>query len=427
MLYQFVRVSLIFLILGIAGTVYSQKSEWEKVASPVSVTLTNLSFVNNSTGWASGDSGTIIKTTDGGNNWQIQNSTVSFFIMDLFFLNENRGWALTVKDVFPFNSIILKTTNGGNRWIAENFQDSTALMRTIFFFDTLHGFIGGSYIAETTDGGNTWAKSEIDSSLLSSYPVYKFKFYSEEFGYACGGAKDFAGVIWRTTNYGQNWAAEGVSADQVFDLFIFDSFNAITLSGDPEGFFGTAKINTADGGLNWDYEELQLFGLSFALDFRIPNEGWSASGYKFLFSSDAGETWDQKNIPDSEIIYDLQFTDSLTGFAVGAEGVILKYLPQPVSIDDELPNLKDFALNQNFPNPFNSTTVISWHLPDDDYVKLNIYNSLGEEVFSIIDEYLPAGAHSISFTSNSELPSGLYLYRLQAGSFSQTKKMIYLK
>ena len=422
----FFRITLFFLIVGIASTNYPQEPEWEKLVSPVSTTLTNLSFVSNTTGWASGELGTIIKTTDGGINWNIQDSTVPYFITGLHFIDENYGWAVTIKEVFPFNTLILKTTNGGEEWTAEDFQDSSAFMRTIFFFDSLHGFIGGSYIAETTDGGSTWTQAAIDSSLLSGYPVYKFKFYNEQFGYACGGAIDIAGVIWRTTDSGKNWTAAGVSADQVFDLFIIDSLNAITLSGDPEGFFGIAKIKTTDGGLNWGNEELPMFGLSFAIDFRTASEGWSASGFKFLFSSDTGETWVEKIIPDSAIVYDLQFADSLTGFAVGADGDILKYVPKPVSVNDIQNKLDDFALFQNYPNPFNPTTTIKYQIPELSFVTLKVYDVLGNEIATLVNEEKPVGISETTFNAAS-LSSGIYFYRLQAGAFSKTKKMIFLK
>ncbi len=422
----FFRITLFFLIVGIASTNYPQEPEWEKLVSPVSTTLTNLSFVSNTTGWASGELGTIIKTTDGGINWNIQDSTVPYFITGLHFIDENYGWAVTIKEVFPFNTLILKTTNGGEEWTAEDFQDSSAFMRTIFFFDSLHGFIGGSYIAETTDGGSTWTQAAIDSSLLSGYPVYKFKFYNEQFGYACGGAIDIAGVIWRTTDSGKNWTAAGVSADQVFDLFIIDSLNAITLSGDPEGFFGIAKIKTTDGGLNWGNEELPMFGLSFAIDFRTASEGWSASGFKFLFSSDTGETWVEKIIPDSAIVYDLQFADSLTGFAVGADGDILKYVPKPVSVNDIQNKLDDYALYQNYPNPFNPTTRIEYRIAAQEFVSLKVYDILGNEIATLVNEEKPVGISETTFNAAS-LSSGIYFYRLQAGAFSKTKKMIFLK
>jgi photosystem II stability/assembly factor-like uncharacterized protein len=427
----FPRITILYLVVGIAGTIYPQKPEWEKLASPVNTTLRNLSFVNCTTGWASGELGTIIKTSDGGRNWQVQDSGVPYFITDLSFVDEDYGWAVTVKEVFPFNTIILKTTNGGEDWVADDFQDSSAFMRTVFFFDSLCGFIGGSYIAATTDGGSTWTQATIDSSLLSGFPVYKFKFYNKQFGYACGGVLDIAGVIWRTTNSGYSWTAEGVSPDQVYDLFIFDSLNAITLSGDPEGFFEIGKIRTTDSGLNWEYDPLSIYGLSFALDFRTAKEGWSASGFKLLSSSDFGETWTEKTAPDSAIIFGLQFIDSLTGFAVGGDGAILRYVPPPVSVTNETKPLTEFKLYQNYPNPFNPTTKIKFKIPQNvkretSNVILKVYDVLGNEIAKLVNEDKPAGSYGIEF-EGSGLPGGIYFYRLQAGNFIETKKMVLIK
>ena len=317
----------IFFFVVLSNSAFAQIQPWEVLQSPVSVTLRYLTFVDSLTGWAAGEAGTIIRTTDGGNSWDIQNSTVQTFIMDIIFIDKNLGWAITLQDEFPFNSIILKTTNGGEDWSAENFPDSTKLIRTIFFFDSLTGFVGGSYIGRTTDGGNSWISTEVDSNMVSDFPVYNFNFFTPQFGYACGGFIDQAGVIWRTTNSGFNWAAQGVNVDEVYDIFIFDSLNAITLSGDPEGFFPIAKIKTSDAGETWDNDTLSFSGLSFAIDFRTYNEGWSAAGYKFLLTTNRGDTWVEFETPDSTVIYDLQFTDARTGYAVGENGVILKLDP----------------------------------------------------------------------------------------------------
>ena len=346
-----------FLILmSLAYPSSAQTQPWKKLQSPVNITLRYLSFVDSLTGWAAGEAGTIIRTTDGGNSWEVQNSTVQTFIMDIFFVDENLGWALTLKDVFPFNSVILKTTNGGDEWTAENFPDSSKLIRTIFFFDSLNGFVGGSYIARTSDGGNSWVEADIDSNMVSGFPVYRFNFYNQQFGYACGGRIDVAGVTWNTTNSGLNWSAQGISADEVFDIFIFDSLNAITLSGDPEGLFPIADLKTTNGGLTWNYTELSFFGLSFNIDFRTYNEGWSASGYKFLLTTNRGETWSEFETPDSAVVYDLQFLDAKTGYAVGENGVILKLDPTMVGIEKDIPPAAEFILYQNYPNPFNPST-----------------------------------------------------------------------
>ena len=90
-----------------------------------------------------------------------------------------------------------------------------------------------------------------------------------------------------------------------------------------------------------------------------------------------------------------------------------------------LPN--EFSLSQNYPNPFNPSTTINYSLPRTEKVVLKIFNTLGEEVQTLISEYQEAGSHSKLFIVNSILPSGVYFYRLQAGSFIQTKKMILIK
>ena len=444
-----IRGILSFLILmSLAYPSSAQTQPWKKLQSPVNTTLRYLFFVDSLTGWAAGEAGTIIRTTDGGNSWVVQNSTVQTFIMDIFFVDENLGWALTLKDVFPFNSVILKTTNGGDEWTAENFPDSSKLIRTIFFFDSLSGFVGGSYIAHTSDGGNSWAEADIDSNMVSNYPVIKFKFLNRQFGYACGGITDFGGVIWQTTNYGVNWSADGVSADEVFDIFIFDSLNAITLSGDPEGLYPIAKISTTNSGETWNHENLPYFGLSFAIDFRTYNEGWSASGYKFLLTTNRGETWDEFETPDSSTVYDVQFTDARTGYAVGENGVILKLDPTLVGVEKELPPPADYILYQNYPNPFNPSTKIKFTIPNSPLsfgegleVRLVVYDVLSNEIATLVNEEMPAGSYEVEFNTLSHsgsvrnLASGIYFYQLRIkGSeinseqtYIQTKKMIYLK
>jgi hypothetical protein len=91
---------------------------------------------------------------------------------------------------------------------------------------------------------------------------------------------------------------------------------------------------------------------------------------------------------------------------------------------NELPN--DFNLSQNYPNPFNPTTTISFSLPSKSYVSLKVFDALGREVSVLVSEEMTAGTYSKQWNANS-LPSGVYFYRLQAGSFSETKKLILLR
>jgi len=85
-----------------------------------------------------------------------------------------------------------------------------------------------------------------------------------------------------------------------------------------------------------------------------------------------------------------------------------------------------FSLNQNYPNPFNPTTAIEFQLPKESFVTLKIYNILGVEIAMLVNEQKQAGIHKISFNA-SELSSGLYIYKISAGKFEQTRKMMLLK
>jgi Concanavalin A-like lectin/glucanases superfamily/Secretion system C-terminal sorting domain len=101
-----------------------------------------------------------------------------------------------------------------------------------------------------------------------------------------------------------------------------------------------------------------------------------------------------------------------------------------ISTDVEVSNNKDisnpFFLYQNFPNPFNSTTKISFYLENREMVKLDVYNSLGEHISTLINQELGSGSHSFSFTEHN-LPSGIYFYRIVYQSKSETKSMLLIK
>lgn len=97
-----------------------------------------------------------------------------------------------------------------------------------------------------------------------------------------------------------------------------------------------------------------------------------------------------------------------------------------VKVDNEIPS--QFELSQNYPNPFNPSTVISYKLADKSNVSLKIYDMLGKEVATLVNEEQQPGIYNSQFSIfNSQLSSGVYFYRLQAGNFVQTKKMMLLK
>jgi hypothetical protein len=87
---------------------------------------------------------------------------------------------------------------------------------------------------------------------------------------------------------------------------------------------------------------------------------------------------------------------------------------------------KDFVLSQNYPNPFNPTTVINYQLPFTSRVVVKVYDMLGREVATLVNEVKSAGYYSVDFNA-SALSSGIYFYRITAGAFTQSKQMMLIK
>ncbi|HEY6626116.1 MAG TPA: T9SS type A sorting domain-containing protein, partial [Ignavibacteriaceae bacterium] len=103
--------------------------------------------------------------------------------------------------------------------------------------------------------------------------------------------------------------------------------------------------------------------------------------------------------------------------------------PSEVPIIFEQPN--NYSLSQNYPNPFNPSTKISWQSPVGSWQTLKVYDVLGNEVATLVDEYKPAGEYEVEFNvaqiSRPEISSGVYYYQIKTGSFIETKKMILLR
>lgn len=98
------------------------------------------------------------------------------------------------------------------------------------------------------------------------------------------------------------------------------------------------------------------------------------------------------------------------------------------SVEDNMPPYKpySFSLKQNYPNPFNPSTTITYTIPKDGNVKLTVYNSIGCKVATLVNEYKNTGYYTVQF-NGSNLASGIYMYRLESGSYSESKKLILMK
>ncbi len=420
----------------ICNKTFSQGT-WERINSPVTVNLSSVFFVDSLYGWAAGNSGVIIHTSNGGMEWETQESQTDNNITDIFFLNRNIGWAIYWEvENYPFGSYVLKTTDGGENWISSTSPVESCFGQTLFFQDSLNGWMGGKPypIVRTIDGGITWNESEIDSSTYSTFPVYDIKFYNSNIGFAAGGVFDCCGVFWLTTNGGDNWSAIDtpyIAPEPIYELHIFDSVNVLGVGGDfePTGF-GVGVINSSDAGGSWEFEYIGISGVAWDVDFRTSSDVWASLGGEanLIYSSDSGINWTTVPTPDSALIFRITFPDSLHGFGVGSDGAIVKYKPDSTtSILAEDNKASDgFILGQNYPNPFNPSTKINFYLAETCPVKLKVFDMLGKEVATLINRELSAGNHEINFKA-SGLSSGVYIYTLLTSEYISSKKMILLR
>jgi len=130
-------------------------------------------------------------------------------------------------------------------------------------------------------------------------------------------------------------------------------------------------------------------------------------------------------------IYDIEVKNIQNGYELwiscASRGIAVLTVETSVTNQEEIINTPtEFVLNQNYPNPFNPTTTISFSIPSSGFTSLKVYDILGNEVATLLNEEKPAGSYEINFNASS-LSSGTYFYKLQAGSFLETKKMILLK
>jgi len=432
-----IRIVIIFVFLwpGSYPVAHSQGT-WQRIQAPTTANLYSVCFVDSLYGWVSGDSGIILHTSDGGTSWVRQEIPTGNEVATVFFLNRNLGWGSSFNFTTPpYGTLLLKTTDGGAHWDTVSFSQENIFINCILYFDSLTGWMGGMphALVKTTDGGSTWIQAAIDTSVFAFFPVLNIAFLNEQVGFACGGSFDIAGVIWRTTNGGDMWYAIEPSqapADEVYALYIFDSLHILGSGGDPDYGYGVGMIRSSDGGMNWAYEDIGIQGIAFDIDLRNNTEAWAPLGprLKLIYSLNSGATWTEIPTPDSTSILEITFPDSLHGYAVGAEGAVLKYTPPvPPFVPPHPGGTRNCYLFQNYPNPAERISNFKFQISDFAFVSLEIFSLVGKKIATVLEQELPPGMHQAAFDTGI-LPAGIYLYRLSAGRIVQaTKRMVVLR
>ena len=231
-------------------------------------------FVNDSIGWIAGfgngiGEGSIQKTTDGGNNWISQyNGGWWEVFYSVHFVNEDKGWAVGVySGDGPPHGIMYKTTDGGINWIFQSPGIYAGIWSSIIFINVDTGWVvggggfGGQRIAKTTDSGETWFEQLIGGNNGLS-DVY---FIDENIGWVVGGN----GAILKTTNGGENWISQTSGTSNYLLSIQF----ANEYTGWAVGSYGII-LKTTDGGENWISQPSGTGNWLSSVHFANENAGW---------------------------------------------------------------------------------------------------------------------------------------------------------
>lgn len=359
--------------------------------------------------WDSLNGGRMFLTTDEGANWtQISSADSDIDILSIVMLNSNILAG-------TWNGFYL-STDGGTTWnaITPIGIPADIPIWSIVMIDTT--FFAGTTgdIYKSSDNCNTW--NEVNSGIPVDARITSI---------VASGDAIFAGSasngVFITTNGGASWTEinSGLTDTHISQLVAMDTkLLAVTLDG---------VFESNNDGMSW---AVGISGLENINCIVVVNDqllaGTDDNGVYLSF--DGGVTWTSfsSGIPGNTRVWSLAVSSD--GIFAGTDKAVwrrpLSEMITDVKNKSELP--KNFSLEQNYPNPFNPRTKIGYSIRTRSYVVIKVYDLLGREIVTLVNEEKPSGNYEVNFNA-SNLPSGVYFYRLQAGSFVEIKKITLLK
>lgn len=421
-------ISLLFILNALSHAQY-----WSEQNSGVSVSLNSVSAING-VAWVCGNNGTVLRTTNGGSNWINAGANGYFSSVNLVTIYcESDLIAMTAGNNTSM-TYAYRTTNGGTNWV-QVFSQMGSYIYAIYLNAADKSFMVGNPIA------GRWSlwKSTNDGANWDSTGLY-IPAGNDESGFANSLFKNANDVwfgtnnsrVYYSSNNGLNWTYQStlpeVNSRAIWFLPSTNNFNTVYgLTG------GTSIMKTTNSGSSW-FQVLvpgtyDIKGITGGLN---DSRSWFVRGSTIYTSFNQGANWSlDYTAPAGTFNHISIIRDSPTRvWAVRSNGGISKYPGMSTvikQIENRIPD--EFKLCQNYPNPFNPNTKIRFDIPPPETIHklyLRIYDILGREIAALVDERLGPGTYEVEWDA-SNFASGLYFYRIEAGSFIDVKKMVLIK
>lgn len=334
-----------------------------------------------------------------------------------------------------YHGWIYRTSNYGATWQTTFIQDLDVDSNPMAFDpehpDTVYLGTTDSLVFRSTDFGATWASTG-PARLGKMCSIAIVKGHSNII--LIGSSNDTnSATIYRSTDYGATWSGVYNSTGSNFpelpcitySIYEPDKLYMASFFGNPHGLY----VSKNDG-LNWIQINTNenVWGISIAKD--DPNEiFWGyGGGTTAYYTLNGGVNWTSTILPSTNnqsiLCYNRKIVLSQQNHGIYQLSATYN---NPIGIEQistEVP--KQFSMFQNYPNPFNPITRIKFDIPKPSFTKLIIYDILGREITTLVNQQLKSGKYEIEWDGNN-YPSGVYFYKLISGEFTETKKMVLVK
>lgn len=400
---------LLVMFLSLMTTTSLLHAQWTETDGPDDDNIT--CFAVSGTNLFAGTSGMgVIRSTDNGASWKEVSQGISNTPVNALLMNGTNLFAGTSGDGIRLSTNNGKTWSTVNTGLTDNFVETFAVKGSQIFAGTYSEGVFVSY-----DNGGGWKYLGLADLYVEAIAICGTQLYA-------GGEKG----IFSSINNGTNWNPKntGLTNKQVSSFVVADTFIFAGTRGG--GVF--VSTNNDDRWMPMNNGLSNKYILSLAVSGSNLYAGTNGGGV--FLSTDNGSSWAAINTGLANMSIHALAADSNNLFAGTSEGVWRRPTSElTTSISEEggpSDKLTQYRLDQNFPNPFTQKTTLQFSLPRAEYVSMKIFSLQSEEVAYLISENVSAGTFQVDWNAE-DLPGGVYVCLLQAGSFSQTSKLLLLK